>query len=190
MGTSCYSITGDKTRWFWAVWHDIGCCWFSDTEPFAYGRARTREQAIADAEEAIGITAVLTDECFAAEWKAIIDRRRHQAQVARFAANHQPHTHQDTAVSNKFKKGDRQNTWRKHLPKEIPDAHLRQLEQKYAEQLQLFALTLPFTTQQLSEAYRKLARETHPDAGGNAEAFLAIFNAYQLLKEIAEQGIA
>ncbi len=47
--------------------------------------------------------------------------------------------------------------------------------------LQLLGLTLPFTMKELKTAYRRMALQAHPDAGGSAEAFRQVHNAYQTL---------
>ena len=47
--------------------------------------------------------------------------------------------------------------------------------------LQILGLTFPFTLQELKQAYRKRALETHPDSGGTAEAFRSVHTAYQTL---------
>ncbi len=57
--------------------------------------------------------------------------------------------------------------------------------------LSLLGLSFPFTKEQLSSTYRRMARLTHPDAGGSHEAFIAINQAYETLKGyLAWQGEA
>ena len=50
--------------------------------------------------------------------------------------------------------------------------------------LQLLQLKFPFTKEELKSAYRRKSLETHPDAGGTAEAFRQINHAYQVLSKI------
>ena len=66
------------------------------------------------------------------------------------------------------------------------DSHQRQhrsTASTFAHQayLQLLGLTLPFTIKELKTAYRRMALQAHPDAGGSAEAFRQIHHAYQTL---------
>lgn len=51
--------------------------------------------------------------------------------------------------------------------------------------LTLFALEEPFTFQDLKRAYRRVAREAHPDAGGSHAAFLKVSESYENLKSLA-----
>lgn len=48
--------------------------------------------------------------------------------------------------------------------------------------LELFALTEPFSEDELKSRYRELARRTHPDQGGSALLFRSVQDSYQLLK--------
>jgi hypothetical protein len=43
-----------------------------------------------------------------------------------------------------------------------------------------------FSREQLMDAYRKAARETHPDSGGSHEQFLRIQAAYETLEKLFE----
>ncbi|MBV6627304.1 MAG: J domain-containing protein [Rivularia sp. (in: Bacteria)] len=54
----------------------------------------------------------------------------------------------------------------------------------YQYHLQLLQLKFPFTKEELKSAYRKKSLETHPDAGGTAEAFRQINHAYQVLSKV------
>lgn len=49
--------------------------------------------------------------------------------------------------------------------------------------LAVLGLSYPFTQEELKEGYRKLVKQHHPDAGGNADRFMEIQAAYELLKE-------
>ncbi|MGB3199956.1 MAG: J domain-containing protein [Nodosilinea sp.] len=190
MAVSCYSIVHCEHQWFWAAWRDLGCCWFADAEPFAYGRAKTSEQAIADARDASGLTAVQTHGCFAAEWKASLDRRKRRTAAGSRDARDQTAYGQSPSPKSPPNSGTHHQTRRPPASTDRSKAlPLRQLEQTYAAQLRLLALTVPFTRGQLNDAYRKRARETHPDQGGTPEAFMAIAAAYQRLKAIADLSI-
>jgi len=54
----------------------------------------------------------------------------------------------------------------------------------YQYHLQLLQLKFPFTKEELKSAYRKKSLETHPDAGGTAEAFRQVNHAYQVLLKV------
>jgi hypothetical protein len=43
----------------------------------------------------------------------------------------------------------------------------------------VLGLTVPYSTAAVKNAYRRLAKESHPDAGGDAAEFMRIENAYQ-----------
>jgi hypothetical protein len=51
--------------------------------------------------------------------------------------------------------------------------------------LELFELREPFTAAELQRAYRLLARDAHPDRGGDAEEFVGITNARDRLLPFA-----
>ena len=50
-----------------------------------------------------------------------------------------------------------------------------------ADALKLLDLKEDATLDELKDAYRKKAVETHPDKGGNAKTFIAVKNAYEFL---------
>lgn len=54
----------------------------------------------------------------------------------------------------------------------------------YQYHIMLLQLKVSFTKEELKSAYRKKSLETHPDAGGTAEAFRQISNAYQILSKV------
>ena len=47
-------------------------------------------------------------------------------------------------------------------------------------------LAYPFDEEQLTQAYRRRARETHPDAGGSEREFIQVRQAYERLKEVLD----
>lgn len=49
--------------------------------------------------------------------------------------------------------------------------------------LSLLGLQVPYTKEQLTIAYGRMARLTHPDTGGDHETFIATNRAYESLKE-------
>lgn len=50
--------------------------------------------------------------------------------------------------------------------------------------LYLLRLPFPYTLEQLNQAYRQRARETHPDVrGGSTDEFLQVRQAYEVLKK-------
>jgi hypothetical protein len=53
---------------------------------------------------------------------------------------------------------------------------------KFDEALQVFGLSRPVTLDDIKRRYRVLAKQTHPDTGGDAEQFKHIHNAYQVLE--------
>ncbi|MGF1537824.1 MAG: J domain-containing protein [Elainellaceae cyanobacterium] len=52
---------------------------------------------------------------------------------------------------------------------------------KVEHALTLFGVRLPIDRNSLKASYRKLAKRTHPDSGGNAEVFRNVQEAYELL---------
>ena len=75
---------------------------------------------------------------------------------------------------------------RQYKQQKTSDSHQRQhrsTASTFAHQayLQLLGLTLPFTMKELKTAYRRMALQVHPDAGGSAEAFRQVHHAYQTL---------
>lgn len=54
----------------------------------------------------------------------------------------------------------------------------------YSEAIQFLNLNYPVTQDSIKKAYRKLAREYHPDTGGSADQFKQLTRAY----EVALQG--
>lgn len=61
------------------------------------------------------------------------------------------------------------------------DARYSFFYRMYRTHLEILKINFPFTKQELKTAYRKKALETHPDSGGTAEAFRAVFTAYEVL---------
>lgn len=47
----------------------------------------------------------------------------------------------------------------------------------------ILELSYPYTVEELKASYRRLARQHHPDMGGDAETFRRVQAAYELLKE-------
>jgi len=55
--------------------------------------------------------------------------------------------------------------------------------------LSLLQLPYPFTEEELNRAYRRRARETHPDVpGGSEREFIRVRRAYETLKAFLEEG--
>lgn len=52
-----------------------------------------------------------------------------------------------------------------------------------ADALRLLGLSSNFTPQELKSAYRKKARSTHPDLGGNGEYFILVQKAFEILSQ-------
>lgn len=50
----------------------------------------------------------------------------------------------------------------------------------YSEAIQFLNLNYPVTQDSIKKAYRRLARQYHPDAGGNAEQFKQLSQAYKV----------
>lgn len=49
-------------------------------------------------------------------------------------------------------------------------------------------LAPPWTTDQVKQAFRRMARRAHPDAGGNSEEFKAVYRAYEQALRMAVEG--
>ncbi|MEM7069260.1 MAG: hypothetical protein AAF478_10275 [Pseudomonadota bacterium] len=60
------------------------------------------------------------------------------------------------------------------------------LADQYKDALDLFELSEPFTVAELKASYSKLAKETHPDNGGNPALFRQVSKFYELLKTRAK----
>ncbi len=58
------------------------------------------------------------------------------------------------------------------------------------EALEALGLRAPVDAATVKQAYRRLARELHPDAGGDAAAFLRVQDAYELLRDGSDAGPA
>lgn len=56
------------------------------------------------------------------------------------------------------------------------------------EALDTLGLRGPVDPGDVKQAYRRLARELHPDAGGDADAFLRVQTAYEVLREGSDVG--
>lgn len=56
--------------------------------------------------------------------------------------------------------------------------------QRYQSYLDILRLRCPFSRQELKIAYRKKALETHPDVGGDTEAFRKVHLAFEVLKPL------
>ncbi|MCC5899911.1 MAG: hypothetical protein EA395_03580 [Phormidium sp. GEM2.Bin31] len=60
------------------------------------------------------------------------------------------------------------------------------LFQRIQADLALLRLAYPFDEEQLTQAYRRRARETHPDAGGSEREFIQVRQAYERLQEVLD----
>lgn len=56
----------------------------------------------------------------------------------------------------------------------------------YESFLKTLKISFPFTKEELKNAYRKKALETHPDSGGTAEDFREVHTAYQILLSFSD----
>ena len=92
-------------------------------------------------------------------------------------------THTDT---NNWRAQDRR-TYRPHEKGRTPPGQPKQPQTAdYRIRLWLpdLGLIWPCTQGDIKQAFRKLALVTHPDMGGNAEAFIRVKRAYDALKEL------
>lgn len=78
--------------------------------------------------------------------------------------------------------------------KKFPDWYQIPIEQEFNSEVEEFnrltpylytlRLSFPYTREQLNQAYRQRARETHPDIpGGSEREFIQVRKAYEILKE-------
>ena len=65
-----------------------------------------------------------------------------------------------------------------------PNLNYRANVHKEGRACAVLGLTWPLGTQDVKAAYRKKAKELHPDAGGDAELFQELKGDYELLKEL------
>ncbi|WP_219729862.1 DnaJ domain-containing protein [Sodalinema gerasimenkoae] len=63
------------------------------------------------------------------------------------------------------------------------------LFQRIQADLARLRLAYPFDEEQLTQAYRRRARETHPDAGGSEREFIEVREAYERLQEVLDLEI-
>ncbi|TAN86953.1 MAG: hypothetical protein EYR95_16885 [Phormidium sp. SL48-SHIP] len=61
--------------------------------------------------------------------------------------------------------------------------------QRIQGDLTLLRLAYPFDEEQLTQAYRRRARETHPDAGGSEREFIQVRQAYERLQGVLDLEI-
>ncbi len=62
--------------------------------------------------------------------------------------------------------------------------------QRIQGDLALLRLAYPFDEGQLTQAYRRRARETHPDAGGSEREFIQVQQAYERLQGVLDLEIS
>ena len=62
--------------------------------------------------------------------------------------------------------------------------------QRIQGDLALLRLAYPFDEDQLTQAYRRRARETHPDAGGSEREFIQVQQAYERLQGVLDLEIS
>jgi hypothetical protein len=62
--------------------------------------------------------------------------------------------------------------------------------QRIQGDLALLRLAYPFDEEQLTQAYRRRARETHPDAGGSEREFIQVQQAYERLQGVLDLEIS
>ncbi len=61
---------------------------------------------------------------------------------------------------------------------------------QYQEAIHFLRLNCPVTQDSIKKAYRRLARQYHPDAGGTEEKFKQLQLAYEVAYEVASSGLA
>ena len=102
------------------------------------------------------------------------------------AKAYSPPKYQSNQSQSKQKKTERKQTKKKtysyrHNAQNQQQQSSGESQKIREEFLKILGLTFPFTLQELKRAYHQKALETHPDSGGNAEAFRSVQTAYQNL---------
>lgn len=154
----CSIAPTKRRRFLWAAW------WSGppSREPFrkpdaSSGGARTREEALAEAEKAAGAKLVEIEAVWAKAWTRVL--RGEPAFFEKSEAARANEAHEETKPSPKAKPEGPRSVW------EVLD------------------LPPSASAEEVKRAYRKKALETHPDRGGNEAAFREVQRAYELAFE-------
>ncbi len=164
---------GYKVGW---LWHNliksftpsaIEICWLSVILDYSPGWAYHK---IKDFFGYIEYQAILT----------VIQDHRH-LWLEYFHRNWSPHQqhqqHQQHQSHQSHQSHQRQHQHQQH-------SHTKQKTNPYQDYLDALNLCYPLTKEQLKSAYRRKAKETHPDMGGSSEAFRLVNRAYEFLVQV------
>lgn len=155
----CSITITKRRRYFWAAWWSGPPAHVPFRKPDAEGGgAATREEALAAAEERAGVRLVEIDPLWARAWIRIL--RGEPAWPSR--ASREPRGGRATRAA----------------PDAGAPAAGAETAGEVASVWEVLGVGRDVTEQELKAAYRKRALETHPDHGGDDEAFRRVVRAY------------
>jgi len=156
---SCSVAPTKRKRFMWAAWWTGPPTQVPFRKPDAYeGGARTREEARSAAEQRAGRTLSEIPPAWARAWMRVL-----AGQKPWFEVEGRPVRKGDEAVTGTAKPV-------------VPNA------------ASILGVTGDATPDDIKRAYRERALETHPDRGGDPEAFRAVQRAYEQLAARAAEG--
>ncbi|HEY6878428.1 MAG TPA: J domain-containing protein [Polyangiales bacterium] len=142
----CSIAPTQRRRFFWAAWWTTSPRYAPFQKPDASGGgARTREEALAQAQRSAGRHLSEIEDHWALAWKRVLRGERSPAPPPPQVVRSGPRATAPVSA------------WA------------------------LLGLSPGATLAELKRAYRQRALETHPDQGGNAEAFQRVQRAYEKL---------
>ncbi len=167
---------GYKIGWIWyklieeCIPSKLEICWLSVVFDYSDGWAFHKIREVHGYAEPGSVSATIKK--YKLEWLSYFEQR--------WGVSEQQEKQQEYKEHKQYKER------RKYQEQKTSDSRQRQhrsTASTFAHQayLQLLGLTLPFTMKELKSAYRRMALQVHPDAGGSAEAFRQVHHAYQTL---------
>jgi hypothetical protein len=147
-----------RRRFLWAAWWTAPPAREPFRKPDAFhGGARTRDDALAEAERAAGRRLVEIEPRWARAWARVLVG---QAAWSKTSADEE--TRRDATAGGSRASGESTTG-----------------QEPRASVWAILGVTPQTTSAELKRAYRKRALETHPDHGGSAESFRDVQRAYE-----------
>ena len=156
----CSITPTQRRRFFWAVWASGAPRRHPFRKPDAsHGGARTREEALAEAERVTGRAVVEIEPHWARAWSRVL-------------RGQPPFNEREVAAQDRPR----------------PPPKQRSGDGERASARALLGLSPGATLEEIKRAYKKRALETHPDRGGDPDVFRRVQRAFERLSERAAKA--
>ncbi len=178
---------GYKIGWIWYklieefIPSKLEICWLSLILGYSPGWAFHKIREVHGYAEPASVSATIKKHKL--EWLSYFEQRWSIGEEQQKQQDQERKQDQESKQHKERRKYQERRQYKQHKTSDSRHRQHRATASTFAHQahLQLLGLTLPFTMKELKTAYRKMALQAHPDAGGSAEAFRQIHHAYETL---------